>query len=364
MPSPQLFDPRTGAALVPGTVARVNKPLAASDPFKLLKPNYILSIAEKMRHENALRGMSGELKKPVLCAISSRLASFSPSICLADHIESDLKVFPVLGEGISFRPRDSQRLTEALQAARTSDNERVFADKDTDFDHFPFQLSLAATDGFGLREIRGAIAPPRYAGGVPSLDRDFDVGQWRVFSANFGVELQIDLLSLHFAISKNLCTVHIDNTGFLLRAADGSFSLTANGLQHTVNELIWKTYGKALLPKRLKFIADRVSLVLPNSANGFSRWGPTVGQTGHALKSGARYAGAVTNAAVGVSPGARKVTHTVGKVVGPVGDAIGEIGGVVNELPGIANLNLPGLSIDVIQRKKRECAGEFDMRER
>ena len=347
MSAPHLFDPRTGAPIVPSAATQRMATLRPSVSPGMKRLTQSFNPAARLARDLALAAMAPEMSKAVFRSISNRLASFSPKINLVDHVESNLKVSSILGEGLEFKPVDWNVLLDSLQVARTRDGERAFADKETDFDNPFLQASLMATKGYGVREIRGAIPPPRSAIAVPDLSRDFDEGPWRSFSANFGSNFQVDLLSLHFGISPDLCSVHVDTTGFLLRGGNGTFSLTADALQHTVNELVWKTFVKAMLPQRLKFVTDRVSLVLPNSANGYARSGPRIRQVGQVLGAVAGKARPVLNAVTGAIPGGRTAVGAVGSVL----SGIGEVGGVVEELTGLKNLRLPGVSIDILQRK-------------
>ena len=88
------------------------------------------------------------------------------------------------------------------------------------------------------------------------------------FSSQFGkTRAQLDISSLHCAIWGDLCSVHIDETGFVLEAMPGKgndVTMTADFLQHTLLELIWK--DKLGMP-------DAVEIYVPNSANDFSRFG-------------------------------------------------------------------------------------------
>jgi len=278
---------------------------------------------------------------PVFRTINARLGTLSPAINLNDHIQDNLTVYQVTGEGVSFRPRDAKALQAAIRGASTFDGERAFADPQTlEKDHWPLQLSMAATNGAGYREIRGIAVPPTASVSILDLKSDFPEQQWRNYAANFGEDLTVDLYSLHFAVAPGLCNVHLDKTGFTVRLPGGSIALTPDMLQHIGNELLWKTNFKALLPKRLKWVVDRVSLVLPNSANGFDRAGPRGGQVKSALKEIGKLPILPMGQSIGSLPGVKGIAGGAAEVVG-----------TLSGLAGLSNMPLPGLSIDLVQRE-------------
>ncbi len=90
----------------------------------------------------------------------------------------------------------------------------------------------------------------------------------RAFSSQFGkTRAQLDISSLHCAVWGGFCSVHIDETGFVLEAMPGmarDVTVTPDFLQHTLLELIWK--DKLGMP-------DAVEIYVPNSANEYSRIG-------------------------------------------------------------------------------------------
>jgi len=65
--------------------------------------------------------------------------------------------------------------------------------------------------------------------------------------------------------------VHIDETGFVFEGVDGALTVGPNSGHHAGNELFWKT--TLPLPR---WAAEHIDLILPNSANDFSRFGVSV----------------------------------------------------------------------------------------
>lgn len=129
---------------------------------------------------------------------------------------------------------------------------------------------MGATMGIGFREITylnledkaRQVRDPSMSMSMrgPKMDP--------TFSSNFGkTRAQLDISSLHCAVWGDFCSVHIDETGFVLEAMPGMGSdvtMTPDFLQHTLLELIWK--DKLGIP-------DAVEIYVPNSANDFSRMG-------------------------------------------------------------------------------------------
>lgn len=217
----------------------------------------------------------------VLTAIAGRLKTFSPKIILNDHIDGHLEVCGVAGEGIYFKPRNASNLKAQLRRA-TRSGETAFADPNgKDRHNLPLCLSMAATNGQGFREIQGWATMP-YAqselafGGNASYERMLQLR----FSGAFGDDHSFDLQSLHIAVAHDVVNIHVDTTGFTMRGFDGLLATTPDAGQHTGNELLWKTYIKTWMPDSLGFLADRISFIWPNSANGYQVRGPSLGAAG------------------------------------------------------------------------------------
>jgi len=140
-------------------------------------------------------------------------------------------------------------------------------------------MSYAATDGYGYREIRDMPV-------LPSLPSFRPVRPSAAFNPRFGFddeqEVQFEVTSLHAALSEKFSTVHIDNFGFVLRGPSGAF-LTADFAQHAADELGLKEKLAPLLGRGIgrvfrvdgqavgNWIARNLTLELPNSRNAFRK---------------------------------------------------------------------------------------------
>jgi hypothetical protein len=91
-------------------------------------------------------------------------------------------------------------------------------------------------------------------------------------SARFGDDPSngLDLSSLHFAVAPDRCNVHIDQIGFVIGSTAGAVIVNPDFAQHLVNELLWKSLATKVF---LKALVDRVSIMLPSSANKYTRAG-------------------------------------------------------------------------------------------
>jgi hypothetical protein len=212
--------------------------------------------------------------------IADRLAELRPPVWIADHIDrTKLKVGSTVLDGITFRPKDRDKLFDALHNAKDKYGKKAFAEAKIDNEpHWALKLSFGATHGDGFRET-WRFPPlsdrPLVDGGGDRYARQAA----RRFSGNFGDAMDLPIMtSLHCAVAADVCNVHIDQTGFVIEGAADNISLTPDFLQHLVNELLFKTNLKALAPHWAQGFFDRVSLVYLNSANEYSRMGPRIGQ--------------------------------------------------------------------------------------
>lgn len=290
-----------------------------------------------------------EIVKPVYRAISARAAQFSPSIKLIDHIARDLVVKPSIGDGITFKPVSVDGLRSALLAARTFDGLRAFTDiKGLDAHHFPLFASMAATQGEGFREIRPLpMLPGR---GFETLDMSSareafnrQDGWNAAFSAGFGQSLSLTLHSLHWALSEESCSVHVDKFGFTARLLDGTLALTPDAIQHIFLELLLQDKFKQMLPRKYHGYIDRITLSYPNSDNRYQWTGPSVGQLASGL------ADLPVLGLIGHLPGA----HSVGSVLKGVGNARLDLPTPLSWLAPdgvrLKNLPLPSVAYDVMR---------------
>jgi len=145
-------------------------------------------------------------------------------------------------------------------------------------------VSFAATDGYGYREIRDMPL-------LPSLSSFLPQKSSASFKSRFGFDdeqsVSFEVSSLHAALGEKVCNIHIDQMGFVVRGPYGVF-LNPNFPQHLVNELGLQTMlapylgqgiGKLLKLTNLlrsdkskeigNWIAKNVSLELPSHLNGY-----------------------------------------------------------------------------------------------
>jgi hypothetical protein len=143
-------------------------------------------------------------------------------------------------------------------------------------------MSFAATDGYGYREIRDMPL-------LPSLSSFRPAQVNPSFSSRFGFEdeqsVSIDVTSLHAALAAgpNGCNVHIDQMGFVMHGSYGAF-LDPDFFQHLGNELIFQTDVAPSLGKGIgkllrlgdqqgkeigNWLARNVNLELPNFRNHY-----------------------------------------------------------------------------------------------
>jgi hypothetical protein len=201
------------------------------------------------------------------------------------YIKQQLKDYGVAAatntlDGVTFFPKDWDKLIIALRIAKTAEGFDAFAEGQSPERpaHWALDLSMAKTIGKGFRETqrlklsdRPLLSPDPPGRHGPGLGRDR--GQWSdAYSAQFGKDPEpLDLSSLHFAVAPDRANVHIDETGFVFEGAGGELTVGPNFIQHAVNELIWKT--ELNLPR---WAAEHIDLILPSSANDFSRLGVTI----------------------------------------------------------------------------------------
>jgi hypothetical protein len=233
--------------------------------------------------------------------IATRLTMFRPQIDLTkycagpnpnvrlydekSYIREQLKKHGVAAatntlDGVTFLPKNWEGLIDALRIAKTADGFDVFAEGRSPEKpaHWALDASMAATIGKGFREIwRPKLSDrPLSMRDLPGR-RGFGLGrgrgQWSdAYSAQFGKDPQRqDITSLHFAVAPDRVNVHIDETGFVFEGADGALTVGPDSGHHAGNELFWKT--SLPLPR---WAAEHIDLILPNSANDFSRFGLSI----------------------------------------------------------------------------------------
>jgi len=211
---------------------------------------------------------------PVYQKIARRLADLNPPIDIDEHIGARLKVGKSTLDGIDFEASDYKRLETLLREAKSSTGDPAFAvGAREDPNHWALSLSYLATKGIGFREVfrpRLSDRPLSMADARP--DRETTLRNR--YSAHFGDRQDLpDLTSLHCAVSKHGCNVHIDEMGFVMTDARGNIILNPNFLRHTLVELVWKTNLKG---KLAQWALDRFSFDIVSTPLDFARAGVSV----------------------------------------------------------------------------------------
>jgi hypothetical protein len=91
---------------------------------------------------------------------------------------------------------------------------------------------------------------------------------------------EVDITSLHVALTPAACNIHIDDVGFVLRGPRSVVGLDPDFVQHLVNELVWKSILRDWLIEKYGSSAaavwavEHLSIMLPSSD---SRYAPTAG---------------------------------------------------------------------------------------
>jgi hypothetical protein len=205
---------------------------------------------------------------PVYSQIAKRLRECNPPIELDDHVAKIMSIADNTLDGVNFKARDYKALIDALMDAKDGAGNPVFAHATLkDPDHWALKASFLATDGTGFREVFRMRLNTQRFGDEGTVD-GYTNKRMRRFSGQFQPSTNVpDLSSLHCAVSIAGCNIHIDETGFVVADDKGNPILDADFLQHLVNELLFKTYAKKILPAGF---VDRVSLNLPSTANDFN----------------------------------------------------------------------------------------------
>ncbi|MEZ5083031.1 MAG: hypothetical protein R2750_06240 [Bacteroidales bacterium] len=147
-------------------------------------------------------------------------------INIIEYIGTMRKISSRPGEGMTFTIKNNSTKLKKLLKIRniTHDDKRKICDS----------VAAAATTGEGYREA-----------GSPSL---------------------------HFQVGKYHCNIHLDSYGFVSYLPNGEKFFNPELVQHTVDELIWGTYGVGLFDKIHPWagkFANRFHPILPNSRNRY-----------------------------------------------------------------------------------------------
>ena len=157
-----------------------------------------------------------------------------------DYVAEVLRIGPNTLVGVDFIARDIGKLIEALKAQKDGSWYHYADPNDPtrkEYNDPILVASLAATKGYGLREVLSDAAfEPITQPKTDAISID------PVFSRKFDPRPQLKAKALHFAISKNLCNVHLDDVGFVFRNEKGEIIVDINRARiHAVDELGLKT---------------------------------------------------------------------------------------------------------------------------
>lgn len=188
--------------------------------------------------------------------------------------ERDLTVYESKLDGISFITKKSHPLQDGddllttLRIATRGSRPAFREGKKFEDEHWAVDASMGATTGIGFREVIYLDPPRKWTRASDPTSLRMSPQADPMFVSQFdNNRIEVEISSLHAAIWGNFVTVHVDETGFILQPIPGlsnDVSMTADFLQHTLLELIWK--DKLKVPGALE-------IFVPNSANQFSAFG-------------------------------------------------------------------------------------------
>ena len=193
-------------------------------------------------------------------------------IDLDNYIGKNLEANRSVLDGINFVATDHNDLINVLTNLKYPAGDNVFfRGSRSGRGHFVGNLSFLATDGIGFRQIWQTFPSERPI--AKSNDPNAPAVDTRG-SARFGDNQNLpDLTSVHIAVSKRLCNVHIDQMGFMVTDQYGTRIVDPDALRHIFVELLWKTDLQGKLPF---WALDNINFVIPSSPNDFSRVGVTI----------------------------------------------------------------------------------------
>jgi hypothetical protein len=188
--------------------------------------------------------------------------------------ERDLTVYESKLDGISFitkkvtNPLEGNDFLTAIRAATRGGRPAFREGKKFENEHWAVDASMGATTGIGFREIMYLDPPKKWTRANDPTTLRMNPQADPMFTSQFDSnKIEIEISSLHAAVWGNLVKVHVDETGFILQPIPGlssDVSMTADFLQHTLLELIWKDTLK---------VPGALEIFVPNSANQFSAFG-------------------------------------------------------------------------------------------
>jgi hypothetical protein len=238
-----------------------------------------------------------EAKQKTYDTIVARCRNLTPPIDIAKHIKpGTLKVAKWTLDGIEFEAVDPADLEAelggrmklpgaskmpkqgtgalAFDATRTPrpDNASMTS-MNEEPTHWALKASLGATIGVGFREKWQPPPQPK----APLLPQT-SYGSKRL-SLGFGeTGKKLVFTALHAAVAASVCSVHIDERGFVVETPEGSV-VTPTFWGHLANELLLKTkfrdwlngkVGDNVLGSLLVEVVNRAALRFSDAENGFA----------------------------------------------------------------------------------------------
>jgi hypothetical protein len=212
------------------------------------------------------------------------------NISLAPYVGSKVTAKDTVLKGIDFRARDLGAIKRAFDTAVDNLGRRAFYTSGRYgtgnmvaelIRNAPvlLDMSFAATDGYGYREIRDMpLVPTLRTSDWPRMSASFN--------SRFGFgderEAYYEITSLHAELGAKKCNIHIDTFGFVMRGPSGAF-LTPDFLQHAVDELVFKEHVAPAIGSFIgrlfrvngqqagNWIARNVTLDLPSYRNSYRK---------------------------------------------------------------------------------------------
>ena len=239
--------------------------------------------------------MDGQ-KKATYDAIVARCKDLIPPIDLPKHIKRLVRVADSTLDGITFEAVDPADLEaelggrmklpgadkmpkpgkgghsfDATRSPRPANASMTSMDEEPG--HWALKASFGATIGKGFRETWRPPPQPR-----PALLPTTSYGSKRI-SLGFGeTGRKLTFTALHAAVAKSVCSIHIDERGFVVSTPEGAV-VTASFWSHLANELLLKTefqkwlkgaIGDNCIGSLVVEAVSRLSLRFPDVENGFA----------------------------------------------------------------------------------------------
>lgn len=198
---------------------------------------------------------------------------------LGPHVSGDVNALDSTLKGINFAPANLQKLRAVFDSARDALGQIAFyfngqyssgsipRELVRNLPHL-IDVSFAASDGYGYREIRDMPVLPTLSSFLPERSSGS-------FRSRFGFEdeqtMNFEVTSLHAALGEKICNVHIDNIGFVLRGPNGAF-LNPNFPQHLFDELGNKTFFAPVAGKVIGRALQLSSITRKNYGKDIGNW--------------------------------------------------------------------------------------------